>query len=81
MDGTPLPELPLRLHSSPSILSAYQQILNLERNEQAAYSRDPSDRGKRLTRMYYARILGYLILEGPLDQARVAVALSERLQW
>ena len=73
MDGTPLPELPPRFHNSPSILGAYPQILNLERHEQAAYSRDPSDRGKRLI---YARVLGYLILEGPSDQARVAVALE-----
>ena len=74
MDGTPLPELPPRLHNSPSVLGAYPQILNVERNEQAAYSRDPSaDRCKRLI---YARILGYLILEGPSDQARVAVALE-----
>jgi hypothetical protein len=73
---TPLPELselPPRLHDFPSIVGAYPQILNLERNEQAAYSRDPSDRGKRLI---YARILGYLILEGPSDHARVAVALE-----
>jgi hypothetical protein len=74
LDGLPLPELPPRLHNSPSILGTYPQILNFERNEQAAYSRDPSaDRGKRLI---YARILGYLILEGPSDQARVAVALE-----
>ena len=74
LDGTPLPALPPRLHNSPSILDAYPQILNLERNEQAAYSSDPSaDRSKRLI---YARILGYLILEGPSDQARVTVALE-----
>jgi hypothetical protein len=73
MDGTPLPELPHRFHSSPSIFGAYTQILKFERKEQAAYSRDPSaDRGKRL--IYY-RILGYLIL-GPSDDARVAVALE-----
>ena len=74
MDGTPLPELPPRLHNFPSILSAYPQILNLERREQAAYNSDPStDRAKRLI---YSRILGYLILEGPSDKARVAVALE-----
>ena len=77
MEGTPLPELPPRLYNSPSILGAYPQILNLERNdsnEQATYGHDPSaNRGKRLI---YARILGYLVLEGPSDQARVAVALE-----
>ena len=65
MDETPLLELLSRLHNSFSILGAYPQILNLERNEQleAAYSRDPStDRNKRLI---YARIVGYLILERP----------------
>jgi hypothetical protein len=72
-EGTPLPELPPRLHNSSSILGAYPQILNLEINEQATYSRDPSDRGKRLM---YARILGYLILQGPSDLARVTVALE-----
>ena len=72
MDGTPLPELPPRFHNSPSIFSAYPQILNLERSEQAAYSHDPSaDGGERLI---YARILGYLILEGPSDQASTVVA-------
>ena len=74
LDGTPLPELSPRLQNSPSILGAYPQILNLERNEQAAKIRDPSaDRKKRLM---YARIVGYLILEGPSDQARVTVALE-----
>ena len=74
LDGTPLPELPPRLHDSPSILGAYPQILKLERNEQDAYNRDPSaDRSKKLI---YARIVGYLILEGPSDQARVTVALE-----
>ena len=72
MEGTPLPELPPCFLDFPSILSAYPQILNLERNEQAAYRYDPSpDGGKRLI---YIRILGYLILEGPSDQARTAVA-------
>ena len=74
MEGKPLPELPPRLHNSATIFGAYPQILKLERNEQAAYSRDPSaDRKKGLI---YARILGYLILEGPSDQARVTVALD-----
>ena len=74
LDGTPLPELPPRLHNSPSILGAYPQILKLERSEQATYSCNPSaERGKKLI---YTRILGYLILEGPSDEARVAVALE-----
>ena len=73
MDGKPLPELPPHLHNS-SILDAYPQILNLERNEQAAYSRDPSS--DRCKRVIYARILGYLILLGPSDYACEAVALE-----
>ena len=68
-EGTPLSELPPRFHNSPSVSCAYTQILNLERNE---HSRDRSDR----KRLMYARILGYLILEGPSDDARVAVALE-----
>jgi hypothetical protein len=72
-EGTPLPELPPRLHNSPSILGAYPQILSLERKEQAAYRRNTSDRGQKLM---YARILGYLILEGPSELARVTVALE-----
>ena len=73
-DGTPLPEIHPRLHNSPFILGAYPQVFNLERNEQAAYNRDPSsDQAKRLM---YARILGYLMLEGPSNQARVTVALE-----
>ena len=74
MDGTPLPELPPHLQSFPSILRAYPQILNLERNEQAAYSQDPST--KQWKRLINARILGYLILEGPSDHARETVALE-----
>jgi hypothetical protein len=74
MNGTPLPELPPHLHNFHSILDAYPQIQNLERTEQAAYSRDPSaDRCKRLM---YVRILGYLILEGPSDQARETIAIE-----
>ena len=72
MVGKPLPELPPHFLNSPSILGAYAQILNLEKSEQAAYSHDPSaNDGERLM---YARILGYLILEGPSDQASTAVA-------
>jgi len=72
--GTPLPELPRRYYNSPSIFGAYPQILSLERNEQAAYSRDGTESQRK--RLMYARIVGYLILEGPSDQARVAVALE-----
>ena len=73
-DGKPLPELPPSFHNSPSILGAYPQILNLERKEQAAYSRSPSD--DRSKRLIYARILGYLILKGPSTLAGIAVALE-----
>ena len=70
----PLPELPPRYHNSPSIFGAYPQILKLERSEQAAYSCNPSN--KQCKRLVYIRILGYLILEGPSDLARVTVALE-----
>ena len=72
LQETPLPKLPAHFQNSPSIFGAYPQILILEKNEQAAYDRNPSDR----KRLIYARILGYLILEGPSDCARVAVALE-----
>ena len=73
-NGTPLPELPLSLHNSATIFGAYPQILDLERNEQAAYRRDPSDDRKK--RLIYTRILGYLIIAGPSAKASVAVALE-----
>lgn len=73
-DGIPLPELPPRLHNSSTISGAYPQILELERELQAAYSREPSDDGGK--KLMYARILGYLILEGPSDEARIAVGLE-----
>jgi hypothetical protein len=63
MVGTPLPELPTRLHDSRLILSAYLKILQVERNERAS----PKFRDN-------ARILGYLILEGPSEIARENVA-------
>jgi hypothetical protein len=72
-EGTPLPQLPARLHNFPSILVAYPQILTLESNEQNAHSRHATDRCRRLM---YARILGYLILQGPSDAARVVVSLE-----
>jgi hypothetical protein len=75
MNGTPLPaKLPPRLQNAPSILGAYPQILKYEKNAQAAYSDNKSDHCKK--NLICARILGYLILEGPSDDARVAVALE-----
>ena len=71
LEGTALPALSTRLHNSPSMLGAYPQILKLEKNIQATYT--SADRAKNLV---FARILGYLILEGVSDQARVAVALE-----
>jgi hypothetical protein len=65
MVGTPLPDLPSRLQDSGSrlILSAYPKVLQVERNERASIKlRD------------HARILGYLILEGPSEIARENVA-------
>ena len=72
--GTPLLELPPRLHNSPSDFGAYPQILKLERELQAAYNHNPSD--EREKKLMYIRILGYLILEGPSDGARSAVGLE-----
>ena len=58
-------ELPSRLSASPTIRGAYPIILRFEQSAQT--HPDPK-------RLIYARILGYLILEGPSDEARVAVA-------
>ncbi|RDB30147.1 hypothetical protein Hypma_012344 [Hypsizygus marmoreus] len=63
---TQLPtELPTRLQNSATIRRAYPTILSLE---QAAHNHVDS------RRLIYARILGYLLLEGPSDQARTTVA-------
>ena len=57
------------LYNSPTIQGAYSQILQLEEQEQAAYSREPTeDRGKRLM---HARIVGYLMLQGPSNPVKI----------
>lgn len=75
MNVQPLPELPPRYHNSPSIFGAYPQILKLEKSEQATYNRNPSNEQSK-KRLVYIRLLGYIILEGPSDEARVTVALE-----
>ncbi|EGO01682.1 hypothetical protein SERLA73DRAFT_70852 [Serpula lacrymans var. lacrymans S7.3] len=63
MTGTALSaELPSLLSITPVIRDAYAIILEFERSAQNAKT------------LIYARILGYLMLEGPSDQARVAIA-------
>lgn len=63
---TALPaELPRRLSTSPAIRGAYAIVCRFERSAQT--HPDPK-------RLIYARILGYLMLEGPSDEARVAIA-------
>ena len=64
---TQLPsELPVCLKDvSPTITGTYSILLELKRS----ISDEPDSQ-----RLMYARILGYLILEGPSDQARVTVA-------
>jgi hypothetical protein len=63
---TALPtELLSRLSASPTIRSAYPIIFRFEQS--AKTHPDPK-------RLIYARILGYLMLEGPSDEARVATA-------
>ncbi|KAF9220142.1 hypothetical protein BS17DRAFT_739680 [Gyrodon lividus] len=63
---TSLPrELAPRLTHSVTIAGAYPIILQFEKS--AKHHKDHR-------RLIYARILGYLILEGPSDYARVAVA-------
>lgn len=70
----PLPDLPPRLQNSKYILGAYPQILEYERVLQTAYNREPS--AERRLKLMYISIIGYLILEGYSDAARVAVALE-----
>jgi hypothetical protein len=65
---TALPaELPNRLSNSPTIKGAYTIVLRFQQS--AKMHLDPK-------RLIYARILGYLMLAGPSDEARVAVALE-----
>ena len=66
MTALPRPaELSSRLSTSPTIRGAYPIIFRFEQSAQT--HPDPK-------RLIYARILGYLILEGPSDEARVAIA-------
>jgi hypothetical protein len=58
-------ELPSRLSTSPAIRGAYPIICRFEKSAQT----HPDSK-----RLIYARILGYLMLEGPSDEARVAIA-------
>ena len=63
---TALPrELPVRLTIPAAIHAAYPIVLEFEQS--ARNHADPM-------RIIYARILGYLILEGPEDTARITVA-------
>ena len=64
----PLPStLPESLNTSPHILLAYSRILQLEKASD--YNRED-----RETRLICARILGYLIREGPSSKAKERVA-------
>jgi hypothetical protein len=63
---TALPvELPSRLSTSPAICGAYPIVCRFEKSAQT----HPDSK-----RLIYARILGYLMLEGPSDEACVAIA-------
>jgi len=84
MPGTPLPKDPPRVRgASATVFGAYPQVYRLERREQAALEREeksgdesgdkPVDRSKRVM---YARILGYLMLQGPSDNACQTVAFE-----
>ena len=84
MPGTPLPRDPLRVRSaSAAVFGAYPQIYRLERKQQSIYDKiDKEDTRRKKeadyykNRLIYARILGYLILNGPGDQAAHAVGLE-----
>jgi hypothetical protein len=66
MTALPL-ELPNKLNNSPTIRGAYTIVLRFEQSGKT--HPDPK-------RLIYARILGYLMLAGPSDEASEAVALE-----
>ena len=81
MTGTPLPKDPARVrHASAAVLGAYPQVYRLERKEQAIYDADDKKDEEKTEyqkkRVMYARILGYLMLNGPGDKAAHAVGLE-----
>jgi hypothetical protein len=68
----PLPStLPESLNASPQISLAYSRILLLEKA-----SNSHTDRVARTKKLIHARVLGYLIREGPSMQAKERVALE-----
>lgn len=67
----PLPlTIPESLNASSHILSAYAKILRLEKIPDDSHSK----REVREKKLIHARILGYLIREGPSTQAKEHVA-------
>jgi hypothetical protein len=64
------PMIPESLNTSPHMLLAYSKLLQLEKVADDSHS----NHEVRETRLVYARILGYLIREGPSTNAKERVA-------
>lgn len=74
--GFPLPiELPTRPSLSAMVRGAYSVILEFEKKQTAIWNQSPGD-GSRRKNLMWVRVVGYLLLEGPSDRARIAVALE-----
>ncbi|KAF8521724.1 hypothetical protein BU17DRAFT_75396 [Hysterangium stoloniferum] len=74
---TSLPDkLPARLQKSATIKGAYPMVLEMEATAKSTPLGKRGDDSERKKRLVFARVVGYLLLEGPSDQARKTVALE-----
>ncbi|KAF8530302.1 hypothetical protein BU17DRAFT_35692 [Hysterangium stoloniferum] len=74
---TSLPDkLPARLQKSATIKGAYPMVLEMEAAAESTPLRKEGDDFERKKRLVFARVVGYLLLEGPSDMACTTVALE-----
>ncbi|KAF8489045.1 hypothetical protein BU17DRAFT_72767 [Hysterangium stoloniferum] len=74
---TSLPqELPARLQNSSTIKGAYTMVLEMEAAAKSTPLRKEGDDSERKKLLVFARVVGYLLLEGPSYEAAIAVALE-----
>ncbi|KAF8528998.1 hypothetical protein BU17DRAFT_37320 [Hysterangium stoloniferum] len=74
---TSLPgKLPARLQKSPTIQGAYSMVLEIEAAAKSTPLGKEGDDSERKKRLVFARVVGYLLLEGPSDRACTTVALE-----
>ncbi|KAF8503858.1 hypothetical protein BU17DRAFT_58478, partial [Hysterangium stoloniferum] len=69
-------ELPARLQNSPTIKGAYTMVLEMEATAKSTPLRKEGDDSERKKLLVFARVVGYLLLEGPSYEAVIAVALE-----